>query len=203
MPILYASFSSARKHLAYNTGMSKNPSPRSSINHRFWYWLLALLLVGCSSAPPTPAPAPTPAQAGGSCTLPADNTSNDESALRALLAAEGEFVVSQDIDALMRLWAETSRIADAKNTPDNADDDQIWDGKDAIRNRYVRIVFPGAPAVVDHGDEPIAINGDQAQVESTTTIGSEVAPAGDRWEMVRQGGCWYLSSLTYNLEPAP
>jgi hypothetical protein len=123
--------------------------------------------------------------------------------VRALLAAEGEFVVAQNIDSLMRLWAENGRVVDAKNTPDNGDDDQVWDGKDAIRHRYVRTVFPGAPAVVDHGDESITIDGDQAQVQSTTTIGNEVAPAGDRWEMVRQGDCWYLASLTYNLEQAP
>jgi hypothetical protein len=129
--------------------------------------------------------------------------SDDESALRGLLTAEGEFVVAQNIDSLMALWAETGRVVDAKNTPDNSDDDQIWDGKDAIRHRYVRTVFPGAPALVDHGDEAITINGDQAQVQSTTTIGNEVAPAGDRWEMIRQDGCWYLASLTYNLEPAP
>jgi hypothetical protein len=160
---------------------------------------ILLLLIGCSSA--TPTSAPTPAPLGGSCTLP--EAGDDESALRALLAAEGEFVVTQNIDALMRLWAEDARIADAKNTPDNADDDQVWDGKDAIRNRYVRIVFPGAPTAIDHGDETITIDGDKAQVESTTTIGSEVAPAGDLWEMVRRDNCWYLGSLTYNREPAP
>jgi hypothetical protein len=173
----------------------------ASICQRSTCLLILLLLAGCSSAPPTAAPVPTAALAGGSCTLPA--SSDDESALRGLLAAEGEFVVTQNIDSLMRLWAESARIMDAKNTPDNNDDDQIWDGKDAIRNRYVRIVFPGAPALVDHGDQTITINGDQAQVESTTTIGSEVAPAGDRWEMIREGGCWYLASLKYNLEPAP
>jgi hypothetical protein len=130
-------------------------------------------------------------------------SANDESAIRGLLAAEGEFVVNQNIDALMSLWEEDARVVDAKNTPDNTDDDQVWEGKDAIRHRYVRTVFPGAPALVDHSDEQITLNGDQAQIQSTTTIGSEVAPAGDRWEVVRQGGCWYLASLTYNLEPAP
>jgi hypothetical protein len=159
--------------------------------------LLAFFLVGCSSPPPSPTPAPL----GGSCTLP--ESSDDDSALRALLAAEGDLVVSQNIDSLMSLWAENGRVVDAKNTPDNSEDDQVWDGKDAIRHRYVRTVFPGAPAVVDHGDESITIEGDQAHVQSTTTIGSEVAPAGDRWEMVRQGNCWYLAGLTYNLEPAP
>ena len=162
--------------------------------------LLAFLFAGCSSATPTPAPMATAAPLGGSCTLPA--ASDDEGAIRALLAAEGEFVVAQEIDPLMRLWIEDARVIDAKNTPDISDDDQVWDGKDAIRHRYVRTVFPGAPTVVDHGDETIAINGDQGQVESTTTIGSEVAPAGDRWDVVRRDGCWYLASLTYNLEPA-
>lgn len=161
--------------------------------------LVTLLFAACSNQAPTPEP--TPAPAGGSCTL--EHDSDDESAIRALLTAEGEFVVAQNIDALMRLWADDSRIVDAKNTPDDESDDQLWEGKDAIRHRYVRTVFPGAPSVVDHGDETIAIDGDQAQVQSTTTIGSEVAPAGDRWEMVRQGSCWYLASLTYNLEPAP
>lgn len=199
MQISCASFSSAHKHLAYNKRMS---IPRFHLPHlqSTLLLLLAFLLAGCSSATPTPAPTATAAPLGGSCTLPA--ASDDESAIRALLAAEGEFVVAQDIDPLMRLWVEDARVVDAKNTPDNSDDDQVWDGKDAIRHRYVRTVFPGAPTVVDHGDETIAINGDQGQVESTTTIGSEVAPAGDRWDVVRRDGCWYLASLTYNLEPA-
>jgi ketosteroid isomerase-like protein len=128
---------------------------------------------------------------------------DDESAIRGLLTAEGQFVVSQDIEALMKLWAENAKVMDAKNTPNDANDDQLWAGKDAIRHRYVRIVFPGAPKEVDHNDEQITINGDTAQVQSTTAIGSEVAKAGDHWEMVRQGGCWYLESLTFNLEPAP
>jgi hypothetical protein len=160
-------------------------------------------MAACNSA--TPEPTATPSPLGGSCTLAesaASTITDDESAIRALLSAEGEFVVAQNIDALMQLWAEDSRIVDAKNTPDIDDDDQVWEGKDAIRHRYVRTVFPGAPALVDHGGESITIDGDQAQVESTTTIGSEVAPAGDRWQMVRQGECWYLASLTYNLEAA-
>src|SRR5690606_10847455 len=119
--------------------------------------LLLALLTACSSATPTPVTTSPPL--GGSCTLP-QAADDDESAIRALLAAEGEFVVSQEIDALMRLWAEDARVVDAKNTPDNSEDDQVWEGKDAIRHRYVRTVFPGAPAVVDHGDESITINGD-------------------------------------------
>lgn len=165
--------------------------------------IVALLVTGCSSAAPTPVPAvaPTAAPAGGSCAL--QDVKDDESAIRGLLTAEGHLVVTQDIDALMNLWAEDAKVVDAKNTPKDNSDDQLWEGKDAIRHRYVRIVFPGAPKEVDHNDEKITINGDKAEVQSTTAIGSEVAKAGDRWEMVRQSGCWYLDSLTFNLEPAP
>lgn len=169
---------------------------------------LVLLLAACSNPTPTAEPAdePTSAPLAGSCSLPDVEslaTGDDESAIRAMLAAEGEFVVAQSIDPLMQLWSDDGRVVDAKNTPDNADDDQVWEGKDAIRHRYVRTVFPGAPTEIAHSDETITIEGDHAQVETTTTIGSEVSLAGDRWELVHRDGCWYLLSLTYNLEAAP
>jgi hypothetical protein len=120
-----------------------------------------------------------------------------------VLTAEGESVVSQDIDTLMRLWATDGQVSDAKNTPDNDADNQNWGGKDAIRHRYVRTVFPGAPASVRPSDLKIVIDNDQATVTATTHIGEEVSPAGDRWQLVRVDGCWLIQSLTYNLEPGP
>ena len=111
-------------------------------------------------------------------------------------------IVIQDIDRLMRLWSTGSQIADAKNTPDNAEDDQLWIDRDAIRHRYVRVVFPGAPAAVQPADLDIEINDDQATVLSTTQIDSEVSPAGDRWDLVKVDGCWLIKGLTYNLEAA-
>src|SRR3954447_1599823 len=104
-----------------------------SICQRTFLLFFTLLFAGCSSPTPTPLPAPTPVPAGGSCTL--QDVKDDESAIRGLLTAEGQFVVSQNIDALMNLWAENARIMDAKNTPDDSSDDQIWEGKDAIRHR--------------------------------------------------------------------
>lgn len=121
-------------------------------------------------------------------------------AIRAVLNAEGTLVVEQNIDGLMNLWAEASRIADAKNTPDTDADDQIWQNKDAIRHRYVRIVFPGAPSVAQPSDLKIRIDGNRAVVVATTNIGDEVSPQGDQWELIKEGGCWLISSLTYNLE---
>lgn len=165
---------------------------------------LALLFGGCrapAADPTTAAPTPAPT-AGGSCSLGLE-AAGDEEAIRAVLTAEGELVVAQDITRLMALWADSSHVTDAKNTPDDTADDQRWEGKDAIRHRYVRTVFPGAPGTVHPADLEINLAGDRATVRATTQIGSEVSPAGDRWELVKQENCWYIAGLTYNLEPAP
>ena len=151
--------------------------------------ILCVTLAGCTTAPAT----------GGSCDLDPP-PSSDEEAIRALIQAEGQYVVAQEIDALMALWAESAYVANAKNTPDRTDDDQFWREKDAIRHRYVRTVFPGAPAAAAPADLDIRIDGNRAEVIATTRIGAEVAPAGDRWVLTKSGQCWFLESLTYNLE---
>ncbi|MFN8495438.1 MAG: hypothetical protein U0350_48030 [Caldilineaceae bacterium] len=144
----------------------------------------------------------TPEPPVGSCSLHLDANATDEQAIRAVLAAEGELVVKQDITNLMALWADGSTVTDANNTPKNIDDDELWRNKDAIRHRYVRIVFPGAAAVSKPADMTIAIDGDEATVTSTTQIGNEISPAGDRWQLVKSDGCWLIKGLTFNLEPA-
>lgn len=151
--------------------------------------ILCVTLASCAAAPAT----------GGSCDLDPP-PSSDEEAIRALIQAEGQYVVAQEIDALMALWTESAYVANAKNTPDRADDDQFWREKDAIRHRYVRTVFPGAPAAAAPADLDIRIDGNRAEVIATTRIGAEVAPAGDRWVLTKSGQCWFLESLTYNLE---
>ena len=136
----------------------------------------------------------------GSCSLQLAANTTDEEAITAVLMAEGKLVVAQNIDGLMTLWREGGEVIDAKNTPATADDDQRWLDKDAIRNRYVRIVFPGAPTQADPKDLQIQITDDQATITATTQIGDEVSPAGDRWVLVKQNNCWAIQSLTYNLE---
>lgn len=157
--------------------------------------IFSLLLYGCTT--PTIA---TPAPAVGSCSLHLGETVTDQQAIQAVLTAEGDLVVKQQIDDLMRLWAEGSSVTDAKNTPNNAADDQSWLDKDAIRNRYVRIVFPGAPKEAVPSDLETQITGEHASVIATTHIGTEISPAGDRWTLIKQGDCWLIEGLTYNLE---
>ena len=180
--------------------------------------LLLLLLVACASSPKesettsqsvsssvTAAPDGAASSAedgvGGSCSLDVPVDMAEEERIQAVLHAEGQFIVAQDIDNLMRLWDDDSQIADAKNTPDSSDDDQVWNGKDAIRHRYVRIVFPGAPATIQPTDLQININGRAATISATTQIDSEVSPAGDRWQLINRDDCWTIQRLTYNLEP--
>jgi hypothetical protein len=156
--------------------------------------LLALMLAACTGEPGPPA---------GSCTLDLPAGAGDEEAISAVLRAEGRLVVEQQIDPLMALWADGASIANAKNTPGIAEDDQFWRDKDAIRHRYVRTVFPGAPSQATPADLQITLDGDHASVLATTRIGDEVSPAGDRWTLVKRGSCWLLENLTYNLEPQP
>lgn len=155
-----------------------------------------LLTAGCVALSPN-----TDRPAIGSCSLELPPTSTDREAIRAVLTAEGELVVEQKIDTLMNLWGEGATIVDAKHTPMEATDDQAWLDKDAIRHRYVRTVFPGAPKQADPKDLQIQLIADGAVVTATTQIGAEISPAGDRWVLVRQTDCWLIQNLTYNLEP--
>ena len=155
--------------------------------------LLAVTLTACAA----------PAPPAGSCTLDLPTGAGDEEAVAAVIHAEGQFVVDQQIDALMALWTDGSSITNAKNTPDAAQDDQFWRDKDAIRHRYVRTVFPGAATQATPADLKITLEGKRATVSATTRIGEEVSPAGDRWTLVKHGDCWLLENLTYNLEPQP
>ena len=153
------------------------------------------LTVSCTT-PPEPVIQPPI----GSCALQVAATASDEEALNAVLMAEGRLVVEQNIAGLMNLWRDGSEVVDAKNTPTDTTDDQRWLDKDAIRNRYVRIVFPGAPTQADPKDLQIQITDDQAVITATTQIGNEVSPDGDRWVLIKQNSCWVIQSLTYNLE---
>jgi ketosteroid isomerase-like protein len=164
-------------------------SSRSATVHLFCGAML--LLAGCGAPPAT----------AGSCGLALAAGHSDDDAIRAVIEAEGRLVVIQEIDALMALWDEDAFVANAKNTPNTADD-QFWRGQDAIRHRYVRTVFPGAPTAAAPPELAIHRDGARAIVTATTRIGSEVAPAGDRWVLIKRDGCWQIESLTYNLEAA-
>jgi hypothetical protein len=84
---------------------------------------------------------------------------NDEEAILQILHAQGEGVVQQDIDRLIDIWAEDGMITDANHTPDDPSDDSNWTGHDAIRERYINLVFPSAPAEAAATDIQLTIEG--------------------------------------------
>src|SRR5437868_4435065 len=122
-------------------------------------WLtlcLILLLAGCATAP-TPTPIPAPPHRPGPTPRPTVASGGDVEAIQALVQMEGDLVVSQDIEGLMALWTDDAMVRDAKNTPDDESDDAVWKGKDAIRNRYVVLVFPGAAKSNVHADMDVQV----------------------------------------------
>ena len=160
--------------------------------------LAAAALAACASATPTSSLGPRPTAVSHT---PTPQPATDEEAIRQLVVLEGQDVVAQDINGLMDLWAPDAVVTDAKHTPDNPDDDAHWRGRDAIRDRYVVLVLPGNPGINSPVDIQITIDGDKATATSTTHIGDETSPGGDRWEFVKRDGRWWIMGLTYNLEP--
>jgi len=175
------------------------------------YLLVFLSAVVCSGLAACGAPATSPSLGSQPTTLgsrptalartPTPQPATDAEAIRQLILLEGQAVVSQDIDGLMNLWAPEAIVADAKHTSDNPNDDARWRGRDAIRERYVVLVFPGNPSRVSPADVKIVIDGDKAMATSTTQIGAETSPGGDGWEFVKRDGRWWIAALMYNLEP--
>ncbi len=161
--------------------------------------VIAMLAAGCSppGVPTVPGEIPSPRPRGTDTPTPA----SDEEAIMQLLNAEGEAVVSQDIDRLMEIWDPEGVVRDANHTPDNPDDDRVWPGIAAIRERYVNEIFPSAPSSVTHPDVELTMEGDSATALTTSTIGIDHAPGGDRWTFVRRDGRWLITGLTFNLEP--
>jgi len=159
--------------------------------------LLSLILLLVAACGPAAAPiAPSgPSPRGTDTPTPA----SDEEAILQLLNAEAEGVVQQDIDRLMEIWAADGMVTDANHTPDDSSDDLVWEGAEAIKERYL-IIFQSFPTQAAHPDVELTIRGDTAEATTTTTIGVDMAPKGDKWTFTKIEGRWYIASLTFNLE---
>ncbi len=159
---------------------------------------LFILVIGCTgNAPAVPTPRPAPSKTRTATPVPPD----DQSAIRPLINAECEAVVQQDLDRLQGMWASDGVVTDANHTPDNASDDVTWKGWDAIRDRYVNIVFPSNPTFCEHFDTQVTISGDTATALSGIRIGTTNAPNSNTWTFKKTGDGWRIAALSYNLNP--
>ncbi len=160
---------------------------------------ILILGVGCqpgvAAVPPTKTPAPPKTRTA----TPVPST--PEEAVRQIINAECEAVVQQDIDRLQGIWATDGVVTDANHTPDNANDDVTWKNWDAVRDRYVNIVFPSNPTFCEHPDVQVTVNGDAATATTGVKIGTTNAPNSNSWVFKKIGDSWRVTSLTYNLNP--
>ncbi|MBL7200129.1 MAG: nuclear transport factor 2 family protein [Anaerolineae bacterium] len=124
----------------------------------------------------------------------------DQAALHALIAAEGEAARTRDAERLESLWAVDALVRDANHTPDNPQDDRVWQGRDAILSRYTSVIFYLTLDEMGPVDLVIDVQGDAAVVTGTTRIGTELSPGGERWTFARREGGWQITGITFNLE---
>jgi len=130
-----------------------------------------------ASLVPTPFPLPAPAFAA----LPAAD------ALPALVLAERDASRRGDLPLLAMLWAGDARIVDSRGTAEPSDD-YVWQGRNALLDRYAIAVFPAPPPPLE---EPLALDITASGDMATATLGV------DRWRFVQRDGRWWLLELAY------
>lgn len=169
-----------------------------------WLWVLSALLVFAVSAcgtgspvPPTVGPGPRPTIQRTATPVPAD----DEAAIRQIMNAECEAVVQQDVDRLQGLWASNGMVIDANHTKDNPGDDVTWKNWEALRDRYVNIVFPSNPTFCEHPDIRVSISGNTATATNSLKIGVTNCKDCNAWTFTKGNDGWRITSLTFNLDP--
>ncbi len=161
---------------------------------------LFVLAVGCGSQAPAP---PTAKPAAPRVRTATPVAATDEEAIRQLINAECEAVVQQDIDRLQGIWAPDGVVTDANNSPDNTADDVTWKSWEAIRDRYVNLVFPSNPTFCEHPDVQVTVNADKTSATATTgvRIGITNATNSNNWVFKKDSNGWRITSLVYNLNP--
>jgi hypothetical protein len=162
--------------------------------------ILLIFAVGCVGTPPPTPPVISNSQAPRSRTA-TPVPPNDDAAIRQLINAECEAVVQQDADRLQGLWAPNGVVTDANHTKDNTSDDVTWKNWDALRDRYVNLIFPSNPTFCEHPDIQVQIALPNATATSSVKIGVTNCKDCNVWTFTKTNDGWKITSLTYNLNP--
>jgi hypothetical protein len=170
-------------------------------------WLsVALVGTACQpAAPPPPTAVESPAAPRALAPTAQDESAAvsepPEIAIPWLIFAERAAANRGELTRLAMLWAEESRVFDRRGHED-ARHHYVWQGKDAVLNRYVVAVFPHAPPLLaDDALDELAID---AAFEPTRRVenlqeGDIVRAVNndDRWQFIWQEGRWYILELSY------
>lgn len=150
--------------------------------------VVLLTLTACTNLPPPVSPPVHPAPP---VELPHETAGTPVQVASALIAAEREAARAGDLEFLTELWAPDARIVDGRATDDPADD-YVWQGRDAIIDRYVIAVLPAPPP------PPDSALFESLNVITSTDDNVQVELGVDRWTLVLKDGRWQLSELRYN-----
>jgi len=166
--------------------------PSSIRHHRYRWWTylgMVCLLAGCAAAvtPVAPQAAETP-PAIAAPIFALQGTA--QAAVTALILAERQAAIDQDLALLGQLWDADARIVDGRNSV-TARDDYIWQGRAAVLDRYHVAVFPFVlpPLGALDAGASIVIVGDVATVRHGV----------DTWQLRKAEQRWWLTELRYQV----
>ncbi len=161
---------------------------------------LAAVFAACSGGQTDSPPSGKPNARPTIVRTPTPIAATPEEAVRQLINAECEAVVQQDIDRLQGIWAADGVIVDANHTPTNAGDDVTWKTWDAIRDRYVNIVFPSSPTFCEHPNVQVNVtDASSATARTGVKIGATNCTDCNQWVFKKTNDGWRISAMTYNL----
>lgn len=155
--------------------------------------LMGFFLSACSGSTPQPAPPQPTASPPPPDLVLQIAPENQEDALLDLLVAEREASIQGNLPLLAALWSEDARIVDGRGSVETSDD-YVWQGRDAILDRYQLAVFPAPPPPLP-----------RSQLDTSTTLaifaeddGVTLINGEDRWRFIIREGRWWLQELVYS-----
>lgn len=147
-------------------------------------FIIILFVTGCRPLPEAILSTPVEKM---EVALPSAIYTSAEQAIPSLIEIERVGSIEGDLALLGQLWSDDARIIDGRNTA-ASDDDYVWDGKDAILDRYVVAVFPNPPPPMTESlFLDVLVDGDRASVINGV----------DHWRFVRRGDRWWITELAY------
>lgn len=129
--------------------------------------------------------------------------------IKTRVLMEEDASLNGDVDYALALWSPDGVIVDLNNTPDNPSDDQVWEGLEAIRKRYVEeyaerkylSLLHSDVSITIEGDEAVMINGLSAIIQTKAGVKEVNLATTDKWVFKKKGDEWKIVRLEINRMP--
>jgi len=126
--------------------------------------------------------------------------------IKALILQEAQAALRGDVERALALWSREGTIRDLNFTPEDPRDDQVWQGREAIRRRYqaefaqrtyLRLAHRAIAATVE-GETARADNDLEALIQTPRGTEQVLRRRSDRWTFRQEAGEWKILSLAVN-----